>query len=173
MGGTETNRSSRVIHGGSAAIDWVVISHDHYDSLDKQTIRNLYGREGGTETLFFVPSGLKTWFHRLGNRRVIEMDWWNRHKEGALSITAVPVQHGVKESPFSRNTTLWAGWVIHSDDFRFFFCGDTGYAPLFKEIGKKLGPFQLWRYPSEHTSRDGLCAIIMLVPKKPCRFIWT
>jgi len=128
-------------------IDWVVISHDHYDSLDKQTIRNLYGREGGTETLFFVPSGLKTWFHRLGIRRVIEMDWWNRHKEGALSITAVPVQHWSKRSPFSRNTTLWAGWVIHSDDFRFFFCGDTGYAPLFKEIGKKLGPFQLSAIP--------------------------
>jgi N-acyl-phosphatidylethanolamine-hydrolysing phospholipase D len=128
-------------------IDWVVISHDHYDSLDKPTIKNLYRREGGKQTLFFVPLGLKAWFRDLGISRVVEMDWWSRHEENGLKIIAVPVQHWSKRSPFSRNTSLWAGWVIHADDFRFFFSGDTGYAPIFKEIGQKLGPFDLSAIP--------------------------
>jgi L-ascorbate metabolism protein UlaG (beta-lactamase superfamily) len=60
---------------------------------------------------------------------------------------AVPVQHWSKRSMFSRNNTLWAGWVIKSDTFRFFFVGDTGYAPHFKTIGDKLGPFDLAAIP--------------------------
>jgi N-acyl-phosphatidylethanolamine-hydrolysing phospholipase D len=128
-------------------IDWIVISHDHYDSLDKPTIKNLFRREGGKQTLFFVPLGLKAWFRNLGISRVVEMDWWSQHEENGLKIIEVPVQHWSKRSPFSRNTTLWAGWAIHADDFRFFFSGDTGYAPIFKEIGQKLGPFDLSAIP--------------------------
>ena len=125
----------------------VVISHDHYDSLDKQTIVKLHQREGGEKTQFFVPLGLKGWFEGLGIKRVIELDWWERHEEADLKITAVPVQHWSKRGLSSRNKTLWAGWVIQANDFRFFFAGDTGYAPHFKEIGRKLGPFDLSAIP--------------------------
>jgi L-ascorbate metabolism protein UlaG (beta-lactamase superfamily) len=125
----------------------VVISHDHYDSLDEQTIVKLHQREGGGKTQFFVPLGLKSWFEGLGIERVIELDWWDRHEEADLKITAVPLQHWSKRGLFSRNKTLWAGWVIQANDFRFFFAGDTGYAPHFKEIGRKLGPFDLSAIP--------------------------
>jgi L-ascorbate metabolism protein UlaG (beta-lactamase superfamily) len=57
------------------------------------------------------------------------------------------VQHWSKRSIFSKNKTLWAGWVINARDFRFIFVGDTGYAPHFKEIGAKLGPFDLAAIP--------------------------
>jgi N-acyl-phosphatidylethanolamine-hydrolysing phospholipase D len=128
-------------------IDIVLISHDHYDSLDKRTIVKLYEREGGQNTTFFVPLGLKDWFHGLGIQRVVELDWWDQHEEGGLHNIAVPVHHWSLRNPFSRNETLWAGWVIQTAGFRFFFCGDTGYTPIFKEIGSKLGPFDLSAIP--------------------------
>ncbi|MGD8961906.1 MAG: MBL fold metallo-hydrolase [Desulfobacterales bacterium] len=128
-------------------IDIVVISHDHFDSLDEQTIKKLRQRPGGEKTRFYVPLRLKNWFAIRGVDRVNEMDWWDRQQDGDLEIIAVPVQHWSKRSIFSRNTTLWAGWVINTRDFRFIFVGDTGYAPHFKEIGAKLGPFDLAAIP--------------------------
>ena len=128
-------------------IDIVVISHDHYDALDEQTIVKLHEREGGQETIFFVPLGLKSWFEDLGIERVVELDWWEEYAEEDLRITAVPVQHWSKRSLFSANKTLWAGWVIQANNFRFFFVGDSGYTPHFKEIGEKLGPFDLAAIP--------------------------
>ncbi|MGD2036870.1 MAG: MBL fold metallo-hydrolase [Desulfobacterales bacterium] len=128
-------------------IDIVVISHDHYDSLDEQTIKRLGQRPGGEKTRFYVPLGLKNWFTARGIDQVVEMDWWDRHQDGNLEIIAVPVQHWSKRSLFSRNKTLWAGWVINANAFRFFFVGDSGYTPQFKQIGKKLGPFDLAAIP--------------------------
>lgn len=128
-------------------IDMVVISHDHYDALDKPTIINLYQRERGADTVFFVPLGFKDWFHDLGIRNVVELDWWETHLQNGLTVTAVPVQHWSKRSLFARNKTLWAGWVVRSERFRFFFCGDSGYTPYFKEIGARMGPFDLAAIP--------------------------
>jgi N-acyl-phosphatidylethanolamine-hydrolysing phospholipase D len=128
-------------------IDIVVISHDHYDSLDTQSIVKLYEREGGKETTFFVPLGLKSWFKSLGIIKVVEMDWWDQYEASGLNIIAVPVHHWSQRTPFSKNRTLWAGWAIQSTNFRFFFCGDSGYTPIFKEIGAQLGPFDLSAIP--------------------------
>ena len=128
-------------------IDIVVISHDHFDALDEQTILKLRRRPGGEKTRFYVPLGLKSWFVIREIDQVIEMDWWDRQQDGNFEIVAVPVQHWSKRSIFSRNKTLWAGWVIKSARFRFIFVGDTGYAPHFKEIGDKLGPFDLAAIP--------------------------
>ena len=128
-------------------IDFVVISHDHYDSLDKKTIIKLHQREGGDKTVFLVPLGLKDWFIRLGIQKVLDLDWWNEHRQVGLNFIAVPVQHWSKRSIFSRNKTLWAGWVISSDEFRFFFSGDSGYASHFKKIGSAYGPFDVSAIP--------------------------
>ncbi|MFH1112930.1 MAG: MBL fold metallo-hydrolase [Pseudomonadota bacterium] len=125
------------------AIDIVVISHDHYDSLDTSSIRGLTKRPGGDQTTFYVPLGLKAWFNDQGIRRVVELDWWADCKADNLEIIAVPVHHWSKRILTSRNRTLWAGWVIKAQDFGFFFAGDSGYTPIFKEIGRKLGPFEL------------------------------
>ena len=128
-------------------IDIVVISHDHYDSLDKGSVAGLFKRKGGKRTTFYVPLGLKNWFENLGISNVVELDWWNTHEHGGLQIIPVPVHHWSQRGLISRNTTLWAGWVIASSSFRFFFCGDTGYTPIFHEIGSRLGPFDLSAIP--------------------------
>lgn len=129
-------------------IDYVVISHDHYDSLDTPTIKALAGRASGARTTFLVPLEMGAWFRALGVGRVVELDWWGAHEDGDLAVTAVPAQHWSKRSLFSRNRRLWAGWVITVPGFRFYFSGDTGYhAPLFREIGVRLGPFDLAAIP--------------------------
>jgi N-acyl-phosphatidylethanolamine-hydrolysing phospholipase D len=128
-------------------IELVLLSHDHYDSLDTTSIVSLSKRPGGDRTTFFVPLGLKTWFENLGAKRVVELDWWESHMQEGLTITAVPVHHWSKRGLVPRNSTLWAGWVIDTGTFKFFFAGDSGYQPLFKEIGRKLGPFDLSLIP--------------------------
>ena len=128
-------------------IHMVFISHDHYDALDEGSILKLFQRPGGDETDFFVPLGLKKWFNKRGITRVFEMDWWDKTQMENFTITAVPVQHWSKRSPFSKNQTLWAGWVIEIPDFRFFFAGDSGYCPHFKQIGDKFGKIDLAAIP--------------------------
>jgi len=142
----------RVIPPGIAledlpAIDMVLISHDHYDALDKGTVLSLHQRQGGADTVFLVPLGLKSWFADLGIHNVVERDWWEQYRREGLVFTAAPVQHWSKRGFFSRNETLWAGWAVQSERFRFFFCGDSGYTPHFKEIGERLGPFDLAAIP--------------------------
>jgi L-ascorbate metabolism protein UlaG (beta-lactamase superfamily) len=125
----------------------VVISHDHYDSLDKQSILNLYHREDGKNTRFFVPLGMKKWFESIGVPSAIEMDWWDIYQMDSLKIIATPMQHWGKRSPFSRNQHLWASWIVMSKEFRLYFGGDTGYSPHFQEAGVKFGPFDLALLP--------------------------
>jgi L-ascorbate metabolism protein UlaG (beta-lactamase superfamily) len=129
-------------------IDFVVISHDHYDSLDVDTVRGLRRRAGGELTTFVVPLKLKQWFLDAGIDKVVELDWWEAHAVNDVVITAVPAQHWSKRTPFSRNATLWAGWVVKTATFNFYFAGDSGYhPPLFREIGQRLGPFDLAAIP--------------------------
>jgi len=128
-------------------IDIVIISHDHYDSLDDGTVRRLRERPGGDRTTFYVPLGFRPWLKERGVTRVVELDWWESARDGDHTIIAVPMQHWSKRTFFGRNKTLWAGWVIITKDFRFFFAGDSGYGPHFKEIGDRLGPFDLSAIP--------------------------
>ena len=128
-------------------VDIVVISHDHYDHLDMPTIEKLFRRVGGDDTTFFVPLGMKGWFEDVGIRRVVELDWWEERETGGLRVIAVPIHHWSKRSFFARNDTLWAGWIIDTGSFRFFFAGDTGYSPVFRDIGDRYGPFDLAAIP--------------------------
>ena len=128
-------------------IDIVLLSHDHYDSLDISSISALARRPGGQRTLFAVPLKYKKWFEKRGALNVVEFDWWQSHESGNAEITAVPAQHWSKRYPLSRNRTLWAGWVVEVDEFKFYFVGDSGYAPIFKDIEKRFGPMDLSAIP--------------------------
>jgi L-ascorbate metabolism protein UlaG (beta-lactamase superfamily) len=128
-------------------IDIVVISHNHYDHLDRPSIEALWARRTDDGPTFFVPLRMKSWFENLGVDRVVELDWWDSASWKTARVHAVPVQHWSSRSPFDRNQVLWAGWVVEISDFRFFFAGDTGYSPDFKEIGERFGGFDLSAIP--------------------------
>jgi L-ascorbate metabolism protein UlaG (beta-lactamase superfamily) len=118
----------------------VVISHDHYDHLDRRSVERLAATH---RPLFLVPLGLKAWFTSLGIDHVVELDWWQEHVVGGVTFTCTPVQHWSARTPFDMNRRLWGGWSIAGRDRRAFFAGDTGYYDGFREIGERLGPFDL------------------------------
>lgn len=126
-------------------IDYVVISHNHYDHLDMDTIVAL-----GNVPRYMVPLKVKAWFLEAGidATRVDEFDWWDQMQFGELIVTATPCQHWSARSLFDRNETLWAAWHLRVDDFSTWFGGDTGYNDIeFKQIREKLGPVDLGLIP--------------------------
>ncbi|HEX7927256.1 MAG TPA: MBL fold metallo-hydrolase, partial [bacterium] len=127
-------------------IDAVVISHNHYDHLDRASVVALSKQAGGSP-LFLVPLGNKAWFEGEGITNVEELDWWQSREVAGLRVTVVPVQHWSSRTPWDRNETLWGGWIIDHPNFRFMFAGDTGYSADFKEIGAKFPGIDLAGIP--------------------------
>jgi L-ascorbate metabolism protein UlaG (beta-lactamase superfamily) len=127
-------------------VDVVVISHNHYDHLDLGTVQRLNAQPGGAPQ-FLVPLGLKAWLAEAGIVRVIELDWWQHAAVGGLTLHLVPAQHFSARTPFDTDRTLWGGWIVDHPSFRFYFAGDTGYGPLFKEIGRRFAPIDLAALP--------------------------
>ena len=128
-------------------IDIIIISHNHYDHLDKLTIEKIFKKQLKNPPHVFVPLRLKKWFEDLEIGRVTELDWDESKKFEEWVIHAVPVHHWSMRSPWDRNKTLWAGWVLETKGFRFFFAGDTGYSRDFENLAKNFGQFDLSAIP--------------------------
>ncbi|MCP2291741.1 L-ascorbate metabolism protein UlaG, beta-lactamase superfamily [Nocardia amikacinitolerans] len=135
-------------------VDAVIISHDHYDHLDKETIRALVV---GQSTPFLVPMGIGAHLRHWGvpEHRIVELDWGGsvslaalgREREGSdLVLTCTEARH-FSGRGLVRNTTLWASWSIVGPTRRVYFGGDTGYTKAFAEAGAALGPFDLTLLP--------------------------
>ncbi|WP_216895251.1 MBL fold metallo-hydrolase [Nocardia alni] len=135
-------------------LDAIVISHDHYDHLDRPTVAALVA---GQDAPFVVPIGigahLRTW--SVPESRIIELDWGasvslseigGARDGGDLVITCTEARH-FSGRGLVRNTTLWASWAIAGSAHRVYFGGDTGYTKAFAEIGASLGPFDLTLLP--------------------------
>jgi L-ascorbate metabolism protein UlaG (beta-lactamase superfamily) len=127
------------------ALDAVVISHDHYDHLDMDTIVGLAHTQRAP---FVVPLGvgahLRKW--RIPDDRIVELDWNESHRIGELTLVCTPARH-FSGRLFTRNSTLWASWVIIGPRHRAFFGGDTGYTKSFAQIGMDHGPFDVSLLP--------------------------
>ena len=124
-------------------IDFVLISHNHYDHLDEYTVKTL-----GNRTIWVVPLGYRQWFADLGVNKVEEFDWWNTRDIAGATITATPSQHWTGRGLTDRYRALWASWAVDIGGFKFWFAGDTGYdARIFSEIGERAGPFDLALIP--------------------------
>ncbi len=123
-------------------IDVVVISHDHYDHLNKASIKSLDPKTKLFITPLAVGARLKKW--GVSDNKIIELDWWDSFRfDNDLTITATPSQHFSGRGLFDRNKTLWASWVFKTDAYNVFFSGDSGYFDGFKKIGEKHGPFDM------------------------------
>lgn len=122
-------------------IDAVIISHDHYDHLDYNTILKLKA----TVKHFYMGLGVGSHFLHWGIKPeyITELDWWqNTSIPGGITLTATPARH-FSGRGFVRNKTLWASYVLDAGDYKLYLGGDSGYDTHFKQIGDKFGPFDL------------------------------
>ena len=122
-------------------LDAVIISHDHYDHLDKYTINELSNRT----QKFYVPLGigaiLESW--GIDTNKIVELDWWDEVKDGKIKLVSTPARHFSGRGLFNKNETLWSSWLFVGEKYRIYFSGDTGMFPEFSKIGELYGPFDV------------------------------
>ena len=145
-------------------IDLVLISHNHYDHLDEDSVKALNAQAGGPP-LFVVPLGIKPWLAERGVTNVVELDWWDsvtlpatpsaqalvqRNGAGidagansdAVQVFLTPAQHWSARGLGDRMKTLWGGFALLSPKLHVFYSGDTGYSKDFADIQARLAPRQ-------------------------------
>ncbi|QQZ40687.1 MBL fold metallo-hydrolase [Pseudomonas sp. SK3(2021)] len=122
-------------------IEAVILSHDHYDHLDHQTVLKLADKTCNFLTPLGVGDTLVKW--GVPADKVRQLDWWEGTEVDGIRFIATPSQHFSGRGLFDGNNTLWASWVMIDGDSRIFFSGDSGYFDGFKRIGERYGPFDL------------------------------
>ncbi|HEX6533075.1 MAG TPA: MBL fold metallo-hydrolase [Gemmatimonadaceae bacterium] len=126
-------------------IDLVLLSHDHYDHLDADSVRAIAAAH--PDAAWMAPLGLARLLRRLGARRVTELDWWQEALVGEARAASVPAQHFSARGLRDRRRSLWCGWVVRAGGRALYFAGDTGRHPEFRAIGERFGPFDLSLIP--------------------------
>jgi L-ascorbate metabolism protein UlaG (beta-lactamase superfamily) len=127
-------------------LDAVLISHDHYDHLDRRTIERLASRFTEEHTRFVCSLGLRQYLESWGvaPRKITELNWGQSAGVGNdLQITATPARHFSGRGLWGRNETLWSSFVIRGREHNIFFGADSGMFPGFRTIGDAYGPFDL------------------------------
>ncbi len=144
-------------------VDAIVISHNHYDHLDARSVERfslkVRGAGSGAAPAAVVPTGLRPFFAARRYPDSRELAWSegtllrksssssSASSSSSLSLTCLPSIHFSGRTPFDRNATLWCSWKIESPSARIYFAGDTGYGPLFTELGREHGPFDVALLP--------------------------
>lgn len=122
-------------------IDAIIISHNHYDHLNYKSIMQLKDRAKH----FYVPTGVAQYLIKWGvsPSKISEHNWWDEITFDNIKLVCAPARHFSGRSMTDRDRSLWCSWLILGQETKIFFSGDSGYAPHFKEIGDKYGPFDL------------------------------
>lgn len=126
-------------------IDVVLLSHNHYDHLDRLAVRQI--ARAHPRATWIVPLGLGKTIRRWGTRNIVELDWWDETMIATLRVTATPARHSSSRWFVDRNRSLWCGFALESAGVRAFFAGDTAYHPDFGMVGERCGPFDFVMIP--------------------------
>lgn len=120
-------------------IDILLITHDHYDHLEKSTIQTAFVRH------YIVPLGLKDTLVGWGvdENKITELGWWESSEIMGLKITATPALHSSGRGMLSKDKTLWSSYAISSKSKKIFFGADSGYGTHFASIGERFGGFDI------------------------------
>ncbi len=122
-------------------IDFVLLSHDHYDHMDRTTIRRLCNPH---RPRFYTPLGDGRRLRSFGVSDVVEMDWWQESQhESGVRIICTPAQHFSGRTPWDRDATLWSGFVLLPPTASvagqaIYFAGDTGFGPQFAQVAERF-----------------------------------
>lgn len=145
-------------------IDFVMLSHDHYDHTDLPSIAAL-ARRG---TRFLAGLEMRDLVRGVGGD-VVELDWWDSVELGAVRVHCVPARHFSGRSITGQNRRLWAGWVVVGPTRRFYHAGDTGYFDDFRVIGERLGPIDLAALPIGAYDPPAIMRAVHLDPEEAVR----
>jgi N-acyl-phosphatidylethanolamine-hydrolysing phospholipase D len=146
------------------AVDFAVLSHDHYDHTDARSVRALAARG----TRFVVPTGMGALLRAWG-AEATELAWWEHASAGPLRVTCVPARHFSGRSLTDRNRRLWSGWVVEGRTRRLYFAGDTAYFPGFAQIGQRLGPPDLAVMPIGAYLPEAMMKPVHVTPEETLR----
>ncbi len=121
-------------------IDYLLITHDHWDHLDYPTINSLKNKIN----TIITPIGVGSYFQKWGFKaeQILEGDWFDSFQTEHAEVHVLPAQH-FSGRMLKRNQTLWGSFAIMTPTYKVYFGGDSGYGPHFKAIGEKLGPFNV------------------------------
>lgn len=143
-------------------LDVVLVTHDHRDHMDLPTLATL------GDALYVTGLGNGDRLRALGHERVVELDWWQSTRSGDLEITMVPARHWSMREPWSRNASLWGGFVVKGPEGTAYHSGDTAAGDHFAEIGAKFsidwamlpigGYDPRWFMASQHVDPDEAAA---------------
>ena len=126
-------------------IDLIVISHNHYDHLDLQSLKEIQNKYPLVN--IFVPKGDLRLLKSIGLKNISEFEWWENQSIFNFSVTFVPTKHWSARGLFDRNKSLWGGWAIQSKSKTILHIGDTAYADYFKDFPLKLGQIDITFMP--------------------------
>ncbi|MFA8449354.1 MAG: MBL fold metallo-hydrolase [Bacteroidales bacterium] len=122
-------------------IDVILITHDHYDHLDKNSIQFFKNKRNIFVTPIALGMHLKKW--GIKKDRIKELDWWENYIYKNIEFIATPSLHYSSRVFGRKNKTLWASFVVKTKNNNIFISGDGGYGSHFKTIGEKYGPFDI------------------------------
>lgn len=129
-------------------IDVVLLSHDHFDHLDRPTVRRLHSRFGD-DLQWIAPLGHAEWLRRQGITNALDLDWWQdahvrtregESRAGELKVTALPARHWTRRGP-AASPRLWASFALQTDTARVYYGGDSAMAPFYEHIAQAHAPF--------------------------------
>ena len=122
-------------------LDVVLITHNHSDHLDEDSIKVLIAKTHH----FIAPLGVGALLEEWGvpHKKITELDWWQTKSINGLTITATPAKHTSERGVFDKNKTLWASYGIRGKKQNLYLSGDSGWFKGLYEIGERLGPFDV------------------------------
>ena len=144
-------------------IDVVVISHNHYDHLDLESLKIL---DAKFHPLFLAPLGDRPLLEEAGLQNIQELDWWDERVVKQTKIVFTPAQHWSARGLFDKCKSLWGSYFIQSQEFKAYFGGDTGYSSHFAETQKRLGSPDAALLPIGAYSPDYLMQINHMNPEE-------
>lgn len=144
-------------------IDAVVLSHNHYDHMDAETLKRIGATWPAAQ--FYAGLGNAGFLKSLGLVNVTELDWWESRALKGVTIHSVPNQHFSNRGLTDGDGTLWSAWVIEGPSGRAFFGGDTAYGPHFKATAERLGPMRLAVLPIGAYKPEWVMAPIHMGPR--------
>ena len=126
-------------------IDVVLLSHNHYDHLDKPAVKWL--ARAHPDAVWVTPLGLGAYVRGWDVQEIAELDWWQETVVRGMRVTGTPARHFSARRAGDRNKTLWCGYALELNGRRAYFVGDTAYHPQFTDVAERCGPFDFVMMP--------------------------